>query len=286
MLSGKLRKRFARLGSERGFTLIEMLVSLVAAVVIVAAVVLILDFSKDQQSRISDHVAADQIGRSSLERILEELRSSCVGGMPPIQGPIASLGGGTPVAPLAKLNGENLWFVSTFGTTDREAAVLTEGYLHDVKWEESKTKSSTGQRVGTLTDYMFKNAKGELPSRAWEFQTSLSTSTATHKNVLATNVTPPEGGTSVFRYYRYDTTTTDANYGSLVEMSSSELPPITEEAEEKIAQVRVEYQQAPESLPGLPANTAAGHTTNVSGSVSLRLTPGETTEEGGTSSCT
>jgi prepilin-type N-terminal cleavage/methylation domain-containing protein len=274
-----------RLRSERGFTLIEMLVSLGAAAVIIAAVVLILDFSKTQETRISDHVAADQIGRSSVERILEELRSSCVGGMPPIQGPIAALGGGTPASPLEKLNGKNLWFVSTFATTDRESATLPHGYLHDIQWEESKTRSSTGEKVGTLTDYMFENTKGELPGTKWEFKSSLTPATATRQIVLATNVTPPENGTTLFRYYRYDTTTTDPAYGQLVELKSTELPPTTEEAEGKIAQVRIEYQQAPESVRGQPANTQAGHTTLVSGTAVLRFTPGETTEEG-TTTCT
>jgi Tfp pilus assembly protein PilW len=275
----------ARVRSESGFTLIEMLVSLAGAAVIVAAVVLILDFSKTQETRISDHVAADQIGRSSVERILEELRSSCVGGMPPIQGPIATLGGGTPASPLEKLNGKNLWFVSTFAAKDRESAALSEGYLHDVHWEESKTLSSTGQKVGTLTDYMFKNEHGVLPGTKWEFASSLTTASAKPKVVLATNVTPPESGTTVFRYYRYDTNTADSTYGQLVELKSSELPPTTEEAEGKIAQVRIEYQQAPESVRGQPANTRLGHTTIVSGSAVLRFTPGETTEEG-TTTCT
>jgi hypothetical protein len=273
------------LRAEGGYTLVEMLVSMLAGTVIVITVVLVLNFSKTQQTRIGDHVRADQIGRTSMERILVELRSACVGGMPPIQGPIASLGGGTPVSPLAKLNGENLWFVSTYGTESPGASTLKEGYLHDIKWEETSPRSSTNERVGTLTDYSFKREKGELPQTKWEFQTSLSTSNATHKHVLARNVTPLEGGTTVFRYYRFDTTTTDTAFGELVEMKSSELPPTTEEAETRIAQVKIEYQQAPESLPSLAANTSSGHTTTVSGAVNLRLTPGETTEEG-TTTCT
>jgi Prokaryotic N-terminal methylation motif len=272
------------LRAESGFTLVELLVSMLAGAVIVITVVLILDFSKTQQTQISDHVRADQIGRTSLERILIELRSGCVGGMPPIQGPIASLGGGTPVSPLQKLNGENLWFVSTYGTAEPGKSTLKEGYLHDVKWEETSPRSNTNQRVGTLTDYMFKVEKGELPQKKWEFQSSLSPATATRKHVLARNVTPLEG-TTVFRYFRFDTTTTDAKFGELIEMKSSELPPTTEEAESRVAQVRVEYQQAPESLPNLPANTSRGHTTTVSGAVNLRLTPGESTEEG-TTTCT
>ncbi len=279
------RRLINPLRAESGYTLVEMLVSMLAGAIVVVTVVLILDFSKTQQTRISDHVRADQIGRTSMERMLLELRSSCVGGMPPIQGPIASLGGGTPVSPLQTLNGENLWFVSTYGTAEAGKSTLKEGYLHDIKWQETSPRSSTGERVGTLTDYMFKAEKGELPQKKWEFQSSLSTSTAKYKHVLARNVTPLEGGTSVFRYYRFDTTTTDAKFGELVEMKSSELPPTTEEAESRVAQVRIEYQQAPESLPNLAANTKAGHTTTVSGAVNLRLTPGESTEEG-TTTCT
>jgi hypothetical protein len=257
------------LRSDRGFTLIELLVAMITGLIVSGALLAIIEFSQRQETRISDHVQADRSGRVSAERIQEELHSSCLGDMSPIQG----FTSGRTYTELEALNGHNLWFVSTFGVgANAGYGALEEGYLHDINWKEAATLSNTNEKVGTLTDYSFKNTNSKLP---FEFTTTLSPSTATSHRVLATNVTPPEEGTTLFHYYKYNTST-----GALEKLKATELPPANEEAADKIAQVQLEYQQAPESRAGQQADTRPGHTTAVSASVVLRFSPSETTEEG------
>jgi hypothetical protein len=268
------------LRSERGFTLVELLVAMITGLVVSGAFLAIIEFSQRQETRISDHVQADRSGRVSLERIQEQLHSSCVGDMSPIQGYTET---GRTYTGLEGLNGTNLWFVSTYGTSESGESVLKHGFLHDINWTEGSL-SNTGEKTGTLTDYAFENEKGDPPYQPWGFTSTLSKAKATTTHVLATNVTPLTGGTTLFHYFKYDTTSGSAHYGELEEMKASELPPVGEAASYKVAQVKVEYQQAPEGQAGQKADTRAGHTTTVSGSVVLRFSPSETTEEG-TNTC-
>ncbi len=263
------------LQSEGGYTLVELLVAIVSGIVVTGALMLVITTSQHQEARITDHVQADQIGRNSLERVQDELHSSCIGNMPPIQGFSSRT-----YKELEALNGRNLWFVSTYGTPGAGESATKEGYLHDINWTSTGT-SNTGEKLGTLTDYQFKNQTATMP---WTFISTLSPSTANVTRVLAHNVTPLEGGkpggTTLFHYFRYETTT-----ANLVEMVGAELPPASETASYKVAQVRIEYQQAPEySKSKTTADTRVGHTTTVSGAIVLRFTPSETTEEG-TATC-
>jgi type II secretory pathway pseudopilin PulG len=265
-----------RLGSDSGFTLIEMLVAILASGGIVIAVVAVLGLSQRQEVQITNHVQADQSGRIALTKMQEELRSSCVGGMTPIQAPYES----TVTAPLEKLNGQNLWFVSAFGTEEAGNAEMKHGFLHDINWKQT---SVSGTKLGTLTDYAYEGT-GALPAIPWKFTSPFSTASSSYKKrtILATNVIPPEesGTIKLFRYYKYDTTSTDSTYGEPIELKSSELPPASEEAGGKIIEVKIEYTQTPND-----ADTRSSQTTPVSGTTILRLTPSETTEEG-TTTCT
>lgn len=265
-----------RLRSERGFTLIELLVAMTSGIIVGAALLAIIVVAQHQETTITDRVQSDQIGRGALERIQDEMHSACIGGSQiPIQAPEATLTG------LEATNGQNLWFASTYGLEDSGEAVLEQGRLHDINWTETG-KSNTGARVGRLTDYWFANEKASAgdypPAVPWKFSKSLS-ATGAEKNVLATNVTPPEGGTTLYTYYKYDTTPSDSTYGKLIPLTSTELTGMSETTRRNIAEVKVEFQQAPETHTGSP-DTRSGHTTTVSGSVVLRFTPSETTEEG------
>ncbi len=255
----------AALRSERGFTLIEMLVAMVTGLVVTGALLGILEFSLRQETRISDRVQADRTGRASVEHVLEELRSGCVGASTPIQPPT-----GKPASPLAATNASNLWFITAYGTKTSGASALNEGYLHDINWSATGT-SNTGVQLGTITDYEFKSEGGEPPASEWKFPSSLTTSAAT-RHVLATNVTPAAGGP--FTYYHYNVTSSGTTEGELIQYGTSELP-LSEAGSEKVAQVTVGYQQAPES-----GDTRPGHTTSFSSSVSLRFSPTEATAEG------
>jgi Prokaryotic N-terminal methylation motif len=253
------------LRDEHGFTLVELLVAMVAGVVVVFALVALMTISLHQETQITDRVQDDRAGRSAMNVMLEELHSSCTGfGSVAIQAPST-----TPVSPLAAIGPLNLWFLSAYGNSTSGAASVEKVVEHDITWSATKT-SNTKEALGTLYDYSF-TGSGESPN--WLFGT-LSTANAKKRVVLATNVVPGAEST-IFHYYRYDTTPTDATYGKLVPVAASEVA--TYAANRKIAQVTISYSQAPED-----GDTRAGHVASFNGSAVLRLTPPEVGTEGTT----
>ncbi len=266
MLIGETTSR-PQLSDQGGFTLIEMLVAMIAGLVITGALLAILEVSLRQETRISDRVLADRTGRTAMSSIVEELRSGCTGlGSAAIQAPST-----TPVSPLGSLGSSNLWFLSAYGNSTAGNAAVSAVTLHDVNWSATGT-SNTGVQLGTLTDYSF-TGSGESPN--WKFP-SLATENATAK-VLAKNVVPLTTGT-VFHYYRYDTTSLSSTYGTLVEAGSGELSTLA--TNKKVAKVAISYNQAPEPASGHTPDTREGHTTLFSGEVVLRFTPPESASEG------
>jgi prepilin-type N-terminal cleavage/methylation domain-containing protein len=74
------------LASERGFTLVELLVTLVAGLATFSALLAILDVTMSGTSRVTSRVNATQESRTALAHIENELHSSCVGDLTaPIQ---------------------------------------------------------------------------------------------------------------------------------------------------------------------------------------------------------
>src|ERR1700740_3101773 len=144
--------------SERGFTLMETLMAMVTGVIVTGALLAILEVSLRQQTRITDHAQADQIGRTRMNNIVDALHSSCTGfSATAIQAPKE-----TPASPLAVTGPVNLWFLSAYGNSSSGAAVLTGVTEHDVNWTSTGT-SNTGLPLGTLTDYSFASTGGTSP---------------------------------------------------------------------------------------------------------------------------
>ncbi len=257
------RPAHSSLRSAAGFTLIEMLVAMICGLIVTGALLAILEISLRQETRISDRVQADRRGRTALNVVLDELHSACTGfGSTAIQAPSTA-----PTAPLESTGATDLWFLSDYGITTSGNAAPEKVTLHDIHW----TPASVGAQIGTLRDFAF-TGTGTSPS--WVFPT-LSEANA-KATVLATNVMLLEPS-PLFRYRRYDTSSsTSPPRGELVELTSAELPPTTTTAK-KIAKVEVAFQQAPER-----GDTREGHTTSFSGAVALRFTPPEASTEGAT----
>jgi hypothetical protein len=253
------------LRAESGATLMELLVAILTSIVVLGALLATLEFSLAQESSISDRVSSSRIARLTMSKIVQELQSSCTGfGATAIQAPST-----TPASPLKSLGTANLWLFSAFGTTSREAAVLTTVTLHDINWTETG-KSSTGQKLGTLTDYAFKSEGGESPS--WTFP-ALKTTTA-KATTLATNVVPPEEGAGpIFKYYKYEAT------GVFKEVPAAEAEAAASKGQ--IAKVTITFTQAAEN-----ADTQTGRTTSISDSVVLRFNSSVSGSESGTTPCT
>jgi hypothetical protein len=254
--------------SEQGFTLMEALVAMVTGVIVTGALLAILEFSLRQQSSITGRAQADQMGRTAMGNIVDELHSACTGATP-IQVPNSE-----PKSPLAKSNGVNLWFTSAYGVLHNGEPLIEKVLLHDINWTAATETSSTGEQVGNLTDYRFESTSGSA-STGWTFKT-LSTAEATSAKILATNVIKPKSG-SIFQYYKYESNSASATYGQLIELSSSELSALTETAAKNIAKVAINFTQAPEGehtkAGNIVSDTRGDRTVSFSDSVVLRLDP-------------
>lgn len=255
--------------SERGFTLMETLVAMVSGVVVTGALLAILEFSLREQASITDRAQADQIGRTAMSNIVDELHSSCVGATP-IQAPST-----TPLSPLEKSNGVNLWFVSAYGASNSGEPLIEKVTEHDINWIATK-KSNTGKQLGKLTDYSFSSSSGNA-REGWTWPTlSVAEAEAKHTaRLLASNVIPPESG-SLFQYYKYEANSASSTYGQLVKVGSGELP-LTAASAETIAKVAINFTQAPENN-----DTRTDRTAPFSDAVVMRLSP---TTSGSVSPC-
>jgi Prokaryotic N-terminal methylation motif len=250
------------LRAEQGVTLMELLVAMLVATVVLGALLATLEFSLSQETSIADRVSSDRIARLTMGKVIQELQSSCTGfGATAIQAPSS-----TPSSPLQSLGSANLWFISAFGTTTHEAAVLSNVNEHDVVWKETGT-SSNGKKLGSLIDYSFASKEGEAPN--WVFP-ALKVENA-KEHVLATNVIPPESG-SIFRYYEYESN------GSFKEVSGSEAQ--TAAAKAQIAKVAISFTQAAEN-----GDTKTGRTASASDAIVLRFNNAVSGSESGTSPC-
>jgi hypothetical protein len=258
------------LGAEHGTTLMEMLVTMLAGIIVLGALLATLEFSLRQEAQISDRVQSNRIGRLAMTKMVDELHSACTGfGATAIQAPPA----GTVTAPLASTGPVDLWFLSAYGNASSGKAVPIPSE-HDVHWEATGALTTAGRPLGTLTDYSFANTGGEAPT--WTFP-KLETKNATAR-LLAANVIPPaievEGKKALFQYYDYNAS------GQLEILKWAEIPHSVEEQE--VAKVAIGFTQAPEN-----GNTQVelDRTAAFSDSVVLRFNPSETGSEANNDAC-
>jgi hypothetical protein len=159
--------RLPNLRGERGFTLMETLVAMLAGVIVTGATFAILDISLKQSSRLADRVSADQRGRLGLEKVLLELHSSCVSiGANPIQ---------------AESDGTHLKFLSKSGSSE--------------PFFTSMTKHELYLSGNTLEDAVYQSTGGN--EAKWTFPAS-----ATSTTPVLTGVSSPSSG-SMFEYFKY-----------------------------------------------------------------------------------
>jgi prepilin-type N-terminal cleavage/methylation domain-containing protein len=169
-LLARLRRRTQ---GESGFTLVELLVTIMAGSVVMAALLTMVEVTLRQTSRTFSQTNATQSSRYATDTIENELHSACLsGGLAPIQ---------------ASSDGSNLTFISQYGSTATNANAPAPTPV-----EHKLVYSSTN---GTLTDYVYVATGGGAPN--WTFAT-----TASSQTLLLAHVAPITG-TPVFQYFAY-----------------------------------------------------------------------------------
>jgi hypothetical protein len=179
MLRSALDRLRRRLGSERGFTLIALVVAMAAGTVVLIGLSSIMVVMLHQTQRTFTTVDATRQARTALANIENEQHSACVDGSPPIQGVTNGV---------TESDANNLAFTSFTGTSANPTPVW-----HDLVFNTA---------AGTLIDNTY-NVTGTSPD--WvEGTTLLST------NALLTNAAQVTSTTPVFQYYAYRSEYTDA----------------------------------------------------------------------------
>jgi prepilin-type N-terminal cleavage/methylation domain-containing protein len=149
---------------ERGFSLPELLVSIVIFVAIMTAVLMMVTVITHDQARIADRVAADQRARPTMTRIIAALHSACVA---PRVIPVLAGSTGTSISFLSKSGN------AVSPTPDKRV------------WTLSGT---------TLSEAVYPAVSGAPPT--WTFS-----NTATSNRTVLSDVTAPGG--VMFTYYRF-----------------------------------------------------------------------------------
>jgi type II secretory pathway pseudopilin PulG len=189
MLTSRLHAARTRAATERGFTLVELLVATAAGIAVISGLVAIMTTTMHQQQVTFSKIDATRRARVALATIENELHSGCVDGSPPVQ--VTS----TP---------SKLIFLSYNGNLASPIPV----------WHELTVTS------GTLTDTTYGVTSSTTPGQAW---TKTGTGTA---RTLLTNVTT-QGSYPIFQYFAYQAQPTPVINGNVfwIVPDGTNLPP-------------------------------------------------------------
>jgi len=154
---------------ESGFTIIELLVSLVVSMAVISVITMMITVTTHNEDRIARRVDASQRGRPVMARIVNELHSACVA--PRI----------VPVIADSTANGSTATRIS-FLSQSGEAVTPTP---------DKHVISLSGT---TLSESVYPATGGAAPS--WTFS-----GTPSSTSQLLTNVSAPGG--AMFSYYRF-----------------------------------------------------------------------------------
>lgn len=174
-----------RARGQAGFTLVEVMVAMVAGLIVTAAMFAILEVSLRQTSRITDRVQATQLGRAALSSITGELDSACLA---------------REFAPVQEASKpKELRFISGYSEqAEIKAAEVTE---HRITWTGEAVNGKYPPKEGNLVDTTY-SVSGTWPKFA-------TTGTKTGEKIVAENIWPiesPSGSKTyipVFQYEKY-----------------------------------------------------------------------------------
>jgi Tfp pilus assembly protein PilW len=203
---------------ERGATLIELLVSILTGLIVIGALFAILEVSLNQTGRLTDRVQANQVGRITMTRMIDELHSTCISPeFRPIQ---------------AESNKNELRFINAYS---KEALIPTsEVTEHRILWNAA---------AGTLTDITYLATGGSWPK--YTFSTTASQKVLISNHIAETE----EKGTKlpVFQYFTFATTSEDSGLTPLstIETKKPLKETLSETEAEQAASVLIRFTALP-----------------------------------------
>ena len=154
---------------ERGLTMTELLVAMLVGMIVLGAIVTLVTVTAKSSGRITERVAANQLARPMMQRVMNEMHSACISpGLAPIQ------------------SGSN-----------SDAISFIHGTGPDVSPTPVKRTIAWNSSNGYLTDQTFAKTGGTAPD--WTFS---STPSSTYR--LLEHVGQIGGTTPIFSYFAYE----------------------------------------------------------------------------------
>jgi Tfp pilus assembly protein PilV len=221
----------AHSADESGFTLMEVLVSMMTALIITLAAFGLLQVVTEQSSRATDYVQASERGGTAMTHIIDELHSACFA---------------PKITPILASSPTTLAFETAYSSESEPAASQVQ--KHEIVWEAETKRTGQLTETGKLVDYTYVST-GSYPSYAFSEKPNWTKKTLIGEHI-AKNTEGAESG--IFKYYKYSP---EAQQSSATALGSfTQLPATVSSAEaEHVASVVVAFRQFPidgSELPG------------------------------------
>lgn len=153
------------INDQRGVTLVEMLVGMLVGIIVLGGVVTLVTTTARSSGRVSERVAVDQVARPMMQRLMDELHSTCISpGIAPV---------------LAGSSASSISFIHQTGSAVSPVPV----------------KRTITLSAGKLTDTVYNSTGGSAGD--WTFSTTPSSTYQLLDRV--SNI----GSTPIFSYYAY-----------------------------------------------------------------------------------
>jgi prepilin-type N-terminal cleavage/methylation domain-containing protein len=222
----------ARLGEERGYTLVELLIAMVVGSIVILAAFALLRFTSSDVSRITARVRVDQRGRLALEKVMLELHSACVA---------------PTVVPIRESNEKELRFVSEYSPLNKETEAIPTSELSTVRLHKIVYTAPTEKTLGTLVEESWPST-GSPPH--YKFNEKEKPTTVKLLNGVQQSVTKTGEKIPVFRYYRYyNEKDHEPVYGQLnpTALTATTASPLTETEAKNVTKVTISLALGPEA---------------------------------------
>jgi Tfp pilus assembly protein PilW len=231
---------------ERGFTLIEALVAIVAGIVVLGAGYALLEISLHQSTRINDVSEVTQTGRSTMTKIVDPLHSACVSSAyQPVREGSSS---------------EKLVLRTAYSEASEitgKATAESGGREDIIEW---KPEAGSTHNTGQLLDTTYLSTEGTAPN--FVIPQKNGTTRVIGERIQRAEVenAKKEKQKSVFQYYEYKTSPTSSTTEPSSTLTETELASgksLTAAGAAKVSSVGVRFTQLPKDFKeeiGQPAD--------------------------------